>query len=292
MSIQRTPPHSLMLSKSESGAGSTSNLSNYDEEDQQVNKNPRKRRMHSLEYDFKRDFAEFRSEIMNFIKDAMNTQNENIIKIRDEIRNDIQELKKTTETLSKEYRQLQKSVENITAEHKNTQNKLLSIEDEINKLKIESYQSTDHINQNEFYHEIQDRLQRAKNVVVVGLREQNDHNEGTQDMEEVHRIFTQIDQACPKPLKVIRLGKFNADKPRPIKVIFQTTETPQYLLKHRTKLSTNIKLYWDQTPKQRNYMQNLQKQLRKREHDGESNLSIKYIKGVPTIIKQNHIPKN
>jgi hypothetical protein len=295
MSIQRTPPHSLMLSQSESGAGSTSNLSNYDEQEVQVNRKSKKRKIHSPEYNYKRDFAEFKNEIMNFMQVSMNTQIENMNKIRDEIRLDIQDLKKTTEVLSADYRQLQESVDKITVEHQISQNKLLSIEEEINKLKIDPQHNTGLTKQNEIYHEIQDRLQRGKNLIMVGLREQSDPNQSDRnnlDMEEVLNTLTKIDQACPKPLKVIRLGQLNAGKPRPVKIIFQNCETTRHLLKNRSKLSNNIKLYGDQTPAQRSYMQNLQKELKKREQDGESNLSIKYIKGVPTITKQNNNSKN
>lgn len=284
MSLSRTPPRSLMAS--ESGGGSTSNLSNYDEDEAQVNKNPRKRRPHTLEYDFKRDLMEFRSEIMNFLKETTNTQIENITKMRNEIRQDIQELKATTEKLTAEYKNLQKSVESITAEHKITQSKLITIEDEINKLKTDCHiQTTSFEKQQEIYQEIQNRFLREKNIVMVGLDEQNDTENITNiDVEAVHKILTGIYQDCPKPLKTIRLGKYNPAKSRPLKIIFETSNVARYLLKNRSKLTGSVKIYWDQTLAQRNYMQKLQIELKHREQNGESNLLIKYIKGVPTIV--------
>lgn len=44
-------------------------------------------------------------------------------------------------------------------------------------------------------------------------------------------------------------------------------------------------MYSDQTPSQRKLMLNLQKELAHRIQNGEPNLVIKYVKGIPKIMK-------
>lgn len=288
MNVRHSPTRSMIGNICESGGGSTSNLSNYDEEEQ-LNKNPRKRRAHTLEYDFKKDLAEFRTEIMEFIKEVTNNQIENITQMRNEIRQDIQDLKSTTEKLTIEYKTLQESVEIIATEHKVTQNKLITIEDEINKLKDKYLtQDTSFLKQQEIYQEIQDRLYREKNIIMVGLKEQN-NNDNNYDFKEVHNILSNIYQECPMPLKITRLGKYNGTKPRPLKIVFDSSEIAKCLLKNKSKCRNGIKIYSDQTPSQRDYMHKLQIELKNREQNGENNLTIKYLKGVPTIISNNNM---
>lgn len=298
MSLPRTPPNTLFACASGSGGGSNSNLSNYDDDEEQVNKNPRKRRPHTLEYDFKRDLAAFRTEMMNFMKESMNSQAENITRMRIDIQQEIKDFKSTTENLTQEYKKVNKALENITTEHKKTQDKIETIENDLSQLKNRhsNSQTQIHDNEHDIIQEIQDRLQREKNIIMVGLPEKNDKNateRHNQDYDEVHKILKSIDRDCPKPNKILRLGKYNADRIRPLKIIFETPDTPRYLLKNRSKMSDNsTKIYSDQTPVQRKYIQSLQAELKEREKNGETNLSIKYIKGVPVITKIDTRSKN
>lgn len=296
MSFPRTPPRSLMMS--EAGGGSTSNLSNYEEDEAMVNKNPRKRRPHTLEYDFKRDLAEFRGEIMTFIKEAMNAQIENITEMRNEIRQDIQNLKSTTESLALDYKKLHESVENISAENKRTQNKITLIENELHMLQNEKEKEEKSLQhqtkQQEILNEIKDRIQREKNVIMVGLQEKDENCLGNQndELEEVYKILKNILQDCTMPLKLVRLGKYNTERTRALKITFDCADIVRCLLKNRFKLHKSIKIFSDQTPAQREYMQKLQAELKHREQIGETNLTIKYNKGVPAIIKNDRTPKN
>jgi len=53
-----------------------------------------------------------------------------------------------------------------------------------------------------------------------------------------------------------------------------------------------VRIASDKTPKQREYFQNLCKELNERRSNGESNLSIKYYKGVPSIVSTVTDQKN
>lgn len=70
----------------------------------------------------------------------------------------------------------------------------------------------------------------------------------------------------------MRLGKYTSNKSRPIKAYFNNSETPKYLLRIKVKLPENIKLYADQTPTQRCFVQSLREKLNKRIENGEKDL--------------------
>ena len=46
-------------------------------------------------------------------------------------------------------------------------------------------------------------------------------------------------------------------------------------------------IYSDQTPNQQIYLQNLKEEMTRRNNEGEEDLTIKYIKGIPKIVKNN-----
>jgi hypothetical protein len=48
----------------------------------------------------------------------------------------------------------------------------------------------------------------------------------------------------------------------------------------------------DQTPAQKKYVDTLKEELNKRTENGEKDLSIRYIKGLPKIITNKNAPKN
>lgn len=54
--------------------------------------------------------------------------------------------------------------------------------------------------------------------------------------------------------------------------------------------SDNVRLFSDQTRQQQEYMKNLRNELRRQIDGGEKDLVIKYVKGIPKIVKQS--PKN
>lgn len=102
---------------------------------------------------------------------------------------------------------------------------------------------------------------------------------------EIMKILKSIYNDCPQPEKIIRLGKFAADRTRAIKVCFASEEMAKAILRNKNCLKNHyIKIFSDQTPHQRKHLQNLVKELDKRTADGEPNLIIKYIKGIPKII--------
>lgn len=94
----------------------------------------------------------------------------------------------------------------------------------------------------------------------------------------------------PKPIKIFRIGKYDAGKSRRVKVCYETTGPAKLLLRNKDKLPKDIKIFSDQTPAQHKYLQELKDELSRRQANGESDIIIKYINGTPAITKT--APKN
>lgn len=129
---------------------------------------------------------------------------------------------------------------------------------------------------------------RKNNIIVVGLPESKTKSvmeRYEEEKMEIMKILKSIYSDCPQPEKIIRLGKFAADRTRAIKVCFASEEITKAILRNKNCLKNDyIKIFSDQTPRQRKHMQNLIRELDKRIADGEPNLIIKYVKGIPKII--------
>lgn len=135
--------------------------------------------------------------------------------------------------------------------------------------------------------ELKDRCDRERNIVIVGIPEINEkiyRSRQSHDGEESMKVLKALYENCPKPMKTLRLGKYNPDKNRPIKLCFENNEIPKRILRNKTKLPKNIQIYADQTPTQQQFLRSLKEEINKRTDGGERDLIIKYIKGVPRII--------
>lgn len=297
MNPQRTPPPTTLISGSVSGGGSVPNLSYDDENDTYQS---RKRKATPGMIDYKIDFDRFRGEMMNFFKDFAQTQNENLAKIREEIteiKNEVKTIKMETQKFTEHFIKIDKDIEKIQYDNTNTQAKIKHIEKELSLLKtaecsqITPSQSSP-LNQENLILELKERSEREKNIIMVGIPEQNEKNyriRQTKDIEEFLKVTVPIIENCPKPIKSIRLGKYLPGKNRPLKIIFDNNETPKLVLRNKSKFPTHLKIYSDQTPSQNQYLQSIKEELRKRSESGEKDLTIKYIKGTPRIVEMKQL---
>lgn len=305
MATQRTPPDTSLRSGSGNSSGSAPNLTLvYDEEETNINNLIRKRKDRTHEHENKQDMMDFRSEIMNFLKNFQNTQSQNFDQIRQEIsevKEEIKKIKATTENLAENLNKISSEVQSIKSENVQIQDRISIIESDIAKIKntqtdIDSQSSkTLFANHEELILEMKDRTDRERNIIFVGIKESSDKNPSVRrnyDMEMITQIATVLYENCPKPVNCIRLGKYNPGKDRPVKVCYDNTHIPILLLRHKSKLPENVMIYADQTPAQKIYLQSIKDELKKRKDSGETDLIIKYIKNKPTIIKINSNKKN
>lgn len=152
---------------------------------------------------------------------------------------------------------------------------------------VDSISSTEPLfNIEAFVAEMEDRKIRANNLMVYNLKECDSNSveeKAKQDANEITKIIAPTFTENIK--KVIRIGK-HSNITRPVKVIFNSSNAVLETLKNKNKITyPNIKVSSDLTLNQRNYLKKLRDQLEQRKSKGESNITIKYIHGVPKIIK-------
>lgn len=247
----------------------------------------RKRKVPSdIECSCSDDIREMRSEIsrISSLLEKYVESNEQILKTMQsnitEIKNQITEMQSSNDHT-----------------HKSVQNKIELLESDINQLKMREFTTKtsekDVVLGEKNIQEIQLRSNREKNVVLVGLPEQivsSPEERSTKDQADVFRIISLVSPGIPNPSKVFRVGKVQPGKNRSIKICFDTMGPAKKLLVNRNKLQDGLKIFSDQTPTQQNYMKKLREELKQRQDKGETNLTIKYINGTPSII--NNTSKN
>lgn len=240
----------------------------------------------------KDSIADLKTQIID-----MKSSNEQSAKaIRDKVdgvQTQINEIKISTTNVLTEQKEMKNNIAKLDESVAIGQNKIKYLESDLCNLKQKSQttseESHDVLSTNEqIIKEMKNRNNREKNIILVGLQEQTSskaEERMSQDEFDVLNVIASLSTDIPKPIKVVRLGKYNSGKSRNIKVYFDTNGPTKTLLRNKDKLPKNIKIYSDQTPAQQNYLKKLKEELKCREDKGETDLTIKYISGTPTIIK-------
>ncbi|CAH2100558.1 unnamed protein product [Euphydryas editha] len=281
--------------------GSQPDLSNLDTTDLETqNISMRKRKV--PDDNFEIQFKEFKREILALIKDFGRSQAENTSMIRKDIsliKEQITDIKNTTDLLIAENNNFKAQIEDLKSSVNDTQEKVKVLENGLHmiqskQLKISSLEHATSLTYDNIMSEVHERTERSKNIIITGIPEAHMNSMEKKrelDRSEVKKLLLIIRPDCPEPIKILRLGKYDGKKTRPLKVCFSSSETSKAILKSKMNLTDpNIKIYSDQTPIQRQTMLNLREEMRHRTENGENNLIIKYIKGNPKIIQQQ--PKN
>lgn len=174
--------------------------------------------------------------------------------------------------------------------------KLSSLRDEIDGKLSDSGKGFD---LEEVIAEVSERQARSSNVVVFGIPEQDSGagagDRAAADDVEVTLILKSINPAIEiPPSKVRRLGRFDPSslRPRPVRVSLSGSEDVLHIVRNARKLKqstcyTNISISTDKTPKQQDAYRQLKRQLDSRIANGEKNIKIRYIRGIPRITNLN-----
>lgn len=141
----------------------------------------------------------------------------------------------------------------------------------------------------ELTQEAVERVKRSSNVIVTRLPETSLE----MDLAAAKEIVNETTKITNVNLSVIRLGRTvtGADssyKTRPLKIVLGDPNIAREVLRNKNKLLKNdkyktVKLFDDQTPTQRDYLRKMREELKIRVENGEPNLTIKYVRGRPTI---------
>lgn len=234
------------------------------------------------------------ADMMSLLTQSTNTQTENINKLCQDmnlIKGQVNNICTNIDSIHVEQHKLKDEITNLVASTNSTQEKIGLLETDVKLLKSSAGQSTntEPIIYENFIAECNERYLRGKNIIIVGVQEPCMDNmdiadKQNSDRQEVNKITRMIFSGCPEPERVIRLGKFQHGKTRPIKACFVSEEPVKNVLRNKNNVITgNVKIYSDQTPYQREAMRKLKQELEIRTANGETDLCIKYIKGVPQI---------
>lgn len=296
---------SLLHSPKKTCHGSCSDLPNAKDNDNLKDKPQitfRKRKELEPDFSIKQEFESLRNEMRSFMTSFSNLQNENMSIMQqdmNEIKEQLSGIRLSTEKVVEEQSKIKDELENLRRHCIINENSIKSLQNEVNRTKSiqippSSTQSqTSPFTYEELLTEIQERTQRQKNIIIIGVPESSHENTTERvkyDTNEVLNVLQTIEKSCPHPLKIFRIGKYVAGRNRPLKACFESEQIVMRLLRNRTNIKNNIKLYSDQTYNQRSYLNQLKSELMQRQENGEENITIKYIKGTPKIVAQQ--PKN
>lgn len=143
--------------------------------------------------------------------------------------------------------------------------------------------------------ETKDRIQRDNNVIVYGVQEKDPETDAKTVktlLKSVKPDITDIHSA-----NIMRLGAATTKKPRPIRVVFTNPFVVRDILKNKSKLASianykEVFLKHDQTAHQRELYAKCRESLYARLSNGEKNLRIKFINGLPSVVATHNSGKN
>jgi len=149
----------------------------------------------------------------------------------------------------------------------------------------------------EVVQEMNERSLRSRNVMVFGLPESN-KAEGKldDDKKTLQKLFSSLEAEFDVSLyKCFRVGKLKKDKPRPVKIILDSESHAVKLIRESTRIQLNdisadlshVRLSRDRTRRQMAYLDELNAELASRQKDGNTDLTIKFVNGIPKIVQKN-----
>lgn len=144
----------------------------------------------------------------------------------------------------------------------------------------------------EIISELIERQKRASNVVIANLKESQAtsvEQRKEEDLNSVKSLLKDFNTDLSL-IKVYRVGKFMPNKNRLIKVIMKNPEEAIKVLKGKNNNAVpGIKIFGDQTKKQKDYYISVKNKLEELKAKGDYSKAIKYINNKPTIISKNSL---
>lgn len=131
--------------------------------------------------------------------------------------------------------------------------------------------------------ELIERQKRANNIMIFNLPEDGPND----DMKKTKEILKEIVKEDVVINKVTRIGKRNKNGSRALKVVLSNGTDANKVIKGNKHVLKNKKIFIqaDLTPYQTESFNRLKKELNERKSKGENDIALKYVKGVPQIVK-------
>ena len=145
----------------------------------------------------------------------------------------------------------------------------------------------DNLSAEELITEVEERNRRAYNLILFNLSESDEETDVKRNENDTSRAGQTIFSGEHEKIKIMsccRLGKYNNEKIRPLRISF---ENPQYATETLRKYIRKEKLYLnrDLTRRQQNQCYMIRTEFKNRREQGEDDIILKYSNGIPKIQK-------
>lgn len=167
-------------------------------------------------------------------------------------------------------------------------NDILDLSGRLDVLELSSGKVKDEL-ENAILAEVADRCQRVSNAIIYNLEEKDSNNDD---------ILALLENFAGAPFKTediraFRIGSKEGGNTRPLKVMFRSKSFAHWLITHSKQgVDVNIKCVPDRTSNQRAQFKKLVEELNQRKSNGEKDIMIKHINGIPTICNKRDSSKN
>lgn len=229
-------------------------------------------------------------EMMSHLMTNNSIQLENFNKLCEDIsiiKEQASSMKLATDHLAEEQKCIKIEISDLKNSNIRNEEKIATIESSLKEMPAPTSHNSIQTQEN-IVAELNERQIRCKNILISGVPEPTTNNIKDRQEQDRKAVCNIIKSICPdsaEPMKLFRLGKYYTDKKRLIKVIFTSQEQALQILRQKENLKDEgIKIFSDQTPQQQSYMKIVKEELDRRIKNGEPNLIIKYIKGIPKIV--------
>ena len=135
--------------------------------------------------------------------------------------------------------------------------------------------------------ELSERGKRSSNLIVYGLEEDPNvpvHHSTQKDAENICIVLSQIYASDYQHIRARRIGRLAGSSPRPLCVTLQSVDIVKSVLRNKSSYTGPLKITDDKTPMQRSNLKRLRQQLSELHANGDTDKTIRYVNGVPTIV--------
>lgn len=137
----------------------------------------------------------------------------------------------------------------------------------------------------EIVQEVVQRQTRMYNVMIFNFNLE----EGIPETTQISTILSSNSGQQIVASNVVSFGKPNRNGCKPVKVTLAKTTDVAFLLKNRRHFADRHRIYIeaDLSPAQLKQLQDTKEELRNRRSNGEEDLVLKFVRGIPTITSKN-----
>lgn len=174
---------------------------------------------------------------------------------------------------------------------KKAEERLETLEKNMNNLKNEASIGAEC---EEFISELLERQKRASNIMIANIREaaaERGVDRKEEDTNSVKDLLKDYNVDL-NGIKVFRVGKPVEGRARLMKVIMNNSEDALRVLRSKRNKGNTIKIFSDQTIKQREYYLSVKNKLDAIHAEGDTSKIIKYINNKPTIVSKTQNFRN